>query len=299
MLRNDYKILTIFIGIQLLVFHASFAQVKVQVVSQKFIQSLEWKPGMSLQLSGERAEIFCTTHALNTIEFEVTFISKHENKTVAEGDLNKMKWINEKMGNKIFLRNYIELTRNEEKPQSDIKAIYHIQIPTNCAVDIKNYFGIIKLENITSEFKITSEFSKIELKNILGKGSVKTTFGDINGQNILGDIRIESNRSDIDLLEIGGNLSIYSVLAELYLKQINENSKLSINAEKSNVKLSVEELNQYQFKFDLTKIEFELPEILKSSFVKNDKDEINASFIGEKSHSQIDVKLNIGTLIIK
>ena len=144
MLRHFFNILSLLFVLQVLGLSQAMAQVKVQVVSQKISESVEWKQGMTLELNAERAEIYCTTHPLNTIDFEVTFIVKHENKVVAESDLKKMKWINETLSNKVFLRNYIELTRNESKPESDIKTIYHIKVPEECESAISNYFGKIK-----------------------------------------------------------------------------------------------------------------------------------------------------------
>lgn len=299
MLRNVYKILTILIGIQLLVFNDSFAQLKIQVVSQKFNQTLEWKSGMSLEVNGERAEIFCTTHVSNTIELEVAFISKHENKSTAENDLKKMKWINEKLGNKVFLRNYIELARNEEKPQSDIKVVYHIKIPTNCEIEIKNYFGTINLENIKSGFKITGEFSKIELHSMSGKGSVKSTFGDISANGLNGNIRIESNRSDIELNKISGMLEINSTIAEISVQEINNSSEIKIEAEKSKVNIALKDFNEYQLQFDLIKTTMEVPDAMKLIFTENEQEKIIAGFTGRAIQSNISVKLNVGSLRIE
>ncbi|MCB2221790.1 MAG: hypothetical protein KQI35_15455 [Bacteroidetes bacterium] len=299
MLRSFYNILTILIGIQLLGFNESFAQVKVQVVSQKINQTLEWKPGMSLQVSGERAEIYCTTHTLSTIELEVTFISKHENKSVAENDLKKMKWISEKMGNKIFLRNYIELTRNEEKPQSDIKAIYHLKIPKDCALDIKNYFGNINLENINFKFKITSEFSKIDLKKISGKGSINSTFGDITANEIDGNIHIESNRSDIEIKKIKGILEINSTIADILLQDIDEYSEINFDLEKSIVHIALKDFNQYQLQFDLINATLKIPDAMKLLYEENEKEVIKANFSGEEKKSKINFKINTGSLSIE
>ncbi len=299
MLRHIYNILSILIFLQILGFNESIAQVKVQVVSQKISESVEWKQGMRLELNAERAEIYCTTHPLTTIDFEVTFIAKHENKKMAESDLKKMKWINETLSNKVFLRNYIELTRNESKPESDIKTIYHIKVPEECEVAISNYFGKIEINNLNFKLNITSEFSKIDLRNISGKATIKSTFGDISILGINGDIHIESNRSDIAISNISGMLDLHSILAEVIISRINEIKEIKIDAEKSKVIIQPVEMNRFYFDLDLTTAELEIPEAMKLNFTKNEIEVIKASFNDKENHTQIAVKLNIGSLIIE
>lgn len=299
MQRYIYEILTFMFMLNVLGFNDSFAQVKVQVVSQKISKSLDWKPGMTLLLHAERAEIFCSTHPFNTIDFEVVFIVKHENKIVAEADLKKMKWLNEVINKKVFLRNYIELARNESKPESDIKAVYHIKVPENCAVDISNYFGKIEVNNLSFKLNINSEFGKIDLRNIGGKATIRTTFGDISARGINGDMHIESNRSDINIHNIAGDLDMHSNLAEIILSGIDDIVEIKIDADKSKVNIRAGDFNRFFFKLDITKAELKKPDGMMLDFTKNEKETIKAGFNKSEDFPQIDIKLNIGTLTIE
>lgn len=299
MKRYVYLILPLIFTLQILGGTQMFAQVKVNVVSQKISESIDWKPGMSLQLTAERAEIFCSTHTANTIEFEVVFISKHENIAIAEDDLKKMKWLNEVMNKKVFVRNYIELSRNETKPESDIKAIYHIKVPENCAVEISNYFGKIYVENLNFKLKINGEFSTIDLLNINGNSIIKSTFGDITANTIKGELHIESNRSDIDISNIEGILVLQSKVAEIVLDGIKKNTKIIIDAEKSKVRIKAEEFSGFFLNLDLYKTKLQIPDEIQLEFTKNEKETIKANFNKIEDHPQIDVKLNIGTLTLE
>jgi hypothetical protein len=120
--------LSLFIALLALAGNYTQAQVKVQVVTQTITKSIPWEPGMTLRVQAERAEIYITTHTADTLELDVKFIAKNEDRKTAEADLKKMKWLNETSGKSIFLRNYIELDRNESRPESDIKVIYHIKL---------------------------------------------------------------------------------------------------------------------------------------------------------------------------
>ena len=277
----------------------SHAQVKVQVVTQKITKSINWKQGMALWVHAERAEIYCTTHASSTIKFDVEFIAKNESRKAAETDLKKMKWLNETVGKKVFLRNYIELDRNESKPESDIKVIYHIKVPESCAVNINNYFGKINIENMNSELTINSEFSKINLGRIGGKITIKTNFGDISAHKISGVMQIESIRSDIDLLDVAGVLDLQSKLADIRINDIEEISKIIIDAEKSKINLKIKDYNKFSFNLDLYKSELAKPDNMKLVFTKNEKETIKAGFNLAADHTQIDIKLNTGNLTIE
>lgn len=299
MSRYIFTILSLLIFIQLLGFNIVFAQVKVQVVSQKISESVDWEEGMALQLNAERAEIYCTSHASNTIDFEVTFTARHENREIAESDLKKMKWINETLSNKLFLRNYIELERSDSKPESDIKTIYHIKVPVKCAVELSNYFGKINVEDISSRLNIKGEFSAITLKNINGKASIKSTFGDINAQKINGVLKIESNRSDVNLSTISGTIDIHANLAEVTLSGINEVQEIKIDAKKSKLKIVSNEINRFSVFIDLFNAKLEKPEVMNFDFSKDEKESKKASFNVKEDHPLIAIELNIGSLIFE
>jgi len=271
----------------------------VNIVSQNISESIDWKPGMGLQITAERAEVFCSTHNANTIDIEIEFVAKHENIAIAENDLRKMKWLNELMNKKVFVRNYIELSRNETKPESVIKAIYHIKVPENCAVEISNYFGKIYVENLSFELEINSEFSTIELFKLKGNSLVRSTFGDITANSIIGELKIESNRSDINISNIEGKLDLKSKVAEILITGINENSNIIIDAEKSKVRINTNEFNSFFLNLNLYKTELHIPDEVQLLYIKNEKETIKANFNNKNNYPKIDVSLNIGTLTIE
>lgn len=291
-------LLPILFVLLLIKFQSSIAQQKVQVVTQKINKSIDWLPGMELQLSAERADIFCTTHSSNTIDIEVTFISKNENRSIAEQDLKKMQLLLETINKKVFVRNFIELSKTDAKPESDIKAIYHIKVPENCSVNINNYFGNIDVENLALSLTIRSEFSKIDLRNIKGRAKIKTTFGDVSATGINGSFTIESNRSNITICDIQGAVELQSILAEIKLEEINEASVVKIDAEKSKVTIATTNFDKCIFNLELFKVEFQIPEELHLNFTKNEKDIIKTKFNAADNQAQINVKLNVGTFNI-
>ncbi len=291
--------MTFFIFLQILGVNDLLGQVKVQVVSQNINKTIDWKPGMAFQIHAENAEILCTTHLKNSIDFELTLIAKHESKEVAEADLKKMKWIYDVSNKKIFLRNYIELSRNETKPESNIKVIYRIKVPESCAVEISNYFGRTDVENLNNKLEIKSEFSIIHLQNISAETNINTVFGDVSANGISGHLRVDSRRSDIEISYVSGSLDLHSVLAEINLKKINEANEIKVDAEKSKINIRTEDFNNFKWQLELYMVDLKSPDGMKLNYEKNEKEDIKASFNIKEELPQIEIKVKTGSLTIE
>jgi hypothetical protein len=299
MKRHYQFIWPILFLILVITLETSEAQVKVQVVSQKISKKIDWTQGMSIILNAENAEVYCTSHPANTIDLYVTIISKHEDKSIAETDLKKMKLLTEVKGSVLYLRNYIELARNESKPESAIKVIYHITIPVNCPVDIRNYFGKIEIDSLNSVLKINSQFSKIGLRKISGLTTVNTVFGDVTATRIQGETTIISDRSDITMSDFGGKLTINSSLAKINLGEMENVTNIRIEAQKSIVSLKITGFDQFAYQFDLSDCEFKKPESMVLQFTKNEIDEIIAGYNTSGKCPLIGFILNTGSLTIE
>ncbi len=274
------------------------AQEKVYVVTKTINKSIQWSPNMSLQLTGERAEIYCTTHTQNTIDVKIEIIAENEDKKTAEYDLNKMKWIDKVSGKTIYLRNYVEIARGETRPQSDLKVIINIVVPETCNVNMVNYFGKINVNNAHSTLSIESKFCPVRLKNITGIVNVNSYFGDISADNIAGTAKFTTNQSDIDLNGISGSLTIQSNLATISIGGMNHPDKTSIQATKSKLILETGDFTKFSFKFDLDNTTINKPDAMKLNFINKDNAKILARFNAETNYPLIDIEFNTGTLII-
>lgn len=299
MRRYNQIICSVLLLLLVMVVDHSVAQIKVQVVTQKMSKTVEWTSEMSMIINAENAEIYCTSHPANTIDIDLTIISKHEDKSTAEADLKKMKWLTEVKSNILYIRNYIELARNDSKPESALKVIYNIRVPENCPIDVRNYFGKIEIENLNSILKINSEFSKIDLRDIGGVTTVNTVFGDVTATRILGEVAITSNRSDIIISDFGGKLNLNATLAKINLYELKKVTTIHIEARKSVVSLRITGLNSFAYQFDLYNCEFNKPESMVPDFIKNEGDEINASYNTGRDFPLIEFDLDIGSLTIE
>ena len=275
----------------------AYGQTTVQVVTKSIAGEEEWAPGMSLEINGENAEIHCEAHTTNTIIYEIHLVAKHANKKQAERDLEKQKWVKGKQGKKLLMRNYIELARDDQRPESNLKAIYHIKIPEACQVDINNYFGKIIVKNTIGELNIDSEFTNITLINTRGTINIDSRLGDISGEAVGGRVEIISNRSNVYLIGISGSLTLDAVVAKVKLDKIGEITAINIEAEKSEVSLTAG--NQYRFLLDLQNVDFEKPEWISEEASAKEKDLMKINFEMLSDSPLINIKLSIGTLNLK
>ena len=281
-----------------LVFSGSvLGQTKVQVLTKTLVGQEKWTPGMKLEIVGENAVIYCESHPGNSIIYEIEIIAKHADKDQAELDLKKMKWISGRQSKTLFMRNYIELTAGDMRPESMLKVIWHIKIPETCPLTINNYFGEIRVENTKSALNINSEFASIELINTKGELIIESKFGDISGKLLDGRIEIKSIRSNIQLEKAAGTIIIDAAVAKINLEGFNRLEALTIGAEKSEIRLDAG--NEFRYSLDLNNTDFEQPTWMIFDPPEKKEKIRKVNFIALPDHPLIQIKQSIGTLEIK
>jgi len=276
----------------------AYSQTKVQVVTQKQIKDFKWKPGQELEIIGERAEISISAHNLNTIAIEVELIAKHKDKSIAEKDLKKLQLMMDKVGGKIFIRDFIQLDSDNKKPESGLKTVIHIKVPKHCPVTVNNYFGRINIENLQSVLTINGEYSKIDLKDINGEIDVTSKFGDISAINTSGILSITSNRSDIMLKNVSGIINLKSTLAEIHITGLKNPESLKIDAKKSKVYITSIHSLDFGYILNLEKVDFTKPKWMFLKYTQKEAPFIRANTIDFEKLPIIDIKLNTGSLAL-
>lgn len=211
------------------------AQETLQVVTKSIEKSIPYGIGTEVSIEGEKADIYMSTWDRNQVAIYLDLSSRHQDKKVAERDLERIKYEVEKNGSKILIRNFIYKPEGGENPESSLKAKYTIILPKECPVNLSNFFGNANVSELENALVINSEFCKLDLKNLAGEISISTRFGDINGDQISGNVLIFSNRSNIDLANIEGIFKIKSRYGKINIDAVPQNLDLEIDAVKSDV----------------------------------------------------------------
>lgn len=287
----------IFLVMSLFMVSQAIGQTTVRVVTKSISGQEKWSPEIKLEINGENAEIHCSAHSGNSIVWEVKLIAKHTDKSIAESDLEKLKWVKGKVGRKLLMRNYIELASDESKPQSNLKVIYNIKVPASCIISINNYFGEINITKLKADLDINSEFAPVFINNFTGNLKAESHFGDIQGDSLSGIVDIISKRSNIKLRNISGTVHLEALYAEIDIHRCTQLSALSIEAEKSEINLSVNPDNR--FFLELENVEFFKPPWMNSKNTEIDGNTTKVNFTDFSDNALISIKLSIGTIEFK
>lgn len=248
------------------------AQVTVQIITKKIEKSFPYRTGYEVNVEGEKAEVIVESWDKDEIKILLELTAQHPDKAVAEKDLEGIKYIADRVKNKIYLRNYLSKKEGAPEPQSVLSAKYTIYVPEKCPVYLKNYFGTINVSNLFNSVKINSQFSKIALENLQGMMDITTRFGDVLGANLDGDMKLNARRSDVTLKNMKGNYDLTTQYGIVKLWATKELLSLNINAEKSDVFLYG--INPAQFAYNLSAQNgaISLPNNLKYSTLQNNKE---------------------------
>ncbi|MEZ4990066.1 MAG: DUF4097 family beta strand repeat-containing protein [Saprospiraceae bacterium] len=219
-----------------LLLHASLsAQVTVQVITKKIEKQFPYHEGYELNIEGEKAEVVIEAWDKNEISVTLELSARHPDKAVAEKDLEAMKYLTQRIKNKIYVRNYLSIGEKDDPTESSFQAVYHVQVPADCPVYLKNHFGAASISDLTNSFRFNGQFSQIDLANLKGTLDLRSRFGDIFGDHLDGMVSIWSRRSDITLNDIRGSFDITAQYGTLRIFAEDHLLKLNIDAEKSDV----------------------------------------------------------------
>ncbi len=246
------------------------AQTTVQVITKKIEKTFTYRKGYEVNVEGERAEVIVESWDKDDIRILLELTARHPDKAIAERDLDAIKYVADRVKNKIYIRNY--LSPNEgSATSSTLSARYTIYVPAHCPVYLKNYFGTIDVSNLLSNIKINSEFSKIGLNNLQGLMDIRTRFGDVIGANLDGDMTLNARRSDITLRDIKGNYDLNAQYGIMKIYGSKDLLSLSISAEKTDVYFF--NVNPALFAYNLTAQngEVKLPNNLKYNIIQNNE----------------------------
>ena len=229
-----FKILFLFLLIQQSPF--LMAQTTLQVVTKSIEKTLSAPIGTFLNIDAEKADVTLRTDSRSReVRIKIELTARHPQLDIAKHDIEALKTITEKLGNKIYIRNYVAVAKGTAKPSADLRARYTVTLPPDLSITLKNTFGKLNASDLTNQLNITAEFCKIQLTNIKGTTTLNTRFGDIEGDKLDGKTTISSQRTDILLTLLRGGCDIKTQFGKIKITADRTLSALSIAAEKTDI----------------------------------------------------------------
>ncbi|MEM6320296.1 MAG: hypothetical protein AAF960_21690 [Bacteroidota bacterium] len=290
-----------FLSLQLLTIHLVQAQqLTLQVVTKTIEKQWEWQPNKLLKINGANAQITVEGWDKNTIAATIELIAKHTERTTAERDVLAQKVIIETTNKLFLLGNQIVLEEGQQKPVSNLKAVYTIYVPRECSVEINNKFGKVELRGIKSKVRINGQFTNVDLKKINGKIVVGSNFGDIVGQQLTGKVTIDANRSDVQLEQPSGDFIIKTQRGSVtILEDQNRQFDLSVKGQRANVVFIEPVLLAHNFHLTTEFGEINLPPSSAFELTETSTNRKEAVLARGRNATQISVVLSHGDITLK
>ncbi len=242
-INQQRKILPILV--MMLLCMKTFSQETLQVVTKSIDKTFD--RSQNLKIDAEKADIELMVWEGDKIKVNIELVAKHPDRKMALKDLEMLKYVADKFGNEIVLRNYLQTQNESNKVESNLKAKYIIKIPESMMVSIHNSFGKISVSGKYKQLQLKTDFCNAELKNITGNLKLETHYGDVLCQSISGKISIKTDRTNLTVNDISEECIILSQYGKLKIQRITNLQKLNIDAQKSEITLIGIPLKNYAF----------------------------------------------------
>lgn len=215
------------------------AQTTLQVVTKTIRKTAPWKPGYTLEINSEKAEIEVETAPAgqNVITIRAELTARHPNLDSAQHDLKAWKFIVSTIGKKIYIRAYIGLPNGVPLPTSNLKAKIVVQAPAECATTLANKYGSAKLGHRKGAVRLSGEFCSFSLTEMSGSVQVDSRYGNVDGRQLSGDVDIQAKRADVALSGLSGDCIIRNEYGSVRLDAGAQTGNVSVDASKGDVTL--------------------------------------------------------------
>jgi len=217
----------------------SWAQTSLQVVTKTIEKNVAWKPGLTLEIISEKADVEVRPGPGNNIAVKAELSAKHPSLDTARADLDAWRWVVSKVGKTIYMRAYLGLGAGKTMPRSNMKARIFITAPENCPVNLSNKYGKAALERLNAPVALTGEFCSFSLTQLGGPVQINSLYGNITGSGFKDKVAITCKRADVDLNGLNADCVVRAEYGNVHMSAAAQSGNLWVKGEKSNVTLSL------------------------------------------------------------
>ncbi len=274
----------------------AFSQVTVQVVRKKYEDKLDASRLTTLAISAEKSDIKIISTTAEELQFKVEVATKHPEKNQVIDDYKKMKFLQEVVGQTLYLRSYLLLEKDEPKPKSNFETTYVVYLPENMALTIKNTFGNVTVVGLNTEIQTTLKFCNTVISDSGAQCSLATEYGTLKLVNLTNDVTITAKHTSMELANINGKLLINSNFGKISLKLGEKPSSITLKGNKTDVDLELTNRPNFGIKITAKDTELHLPDFIKNS--KSQDSKAHFSYL-KSAASQLEVETYLGSIHIK
>lgn len=282
----------------LLCFQWSWSQTTLQVLTKTVQKTIDWKPGYSLEVNGEKANVQILPATGSQIVVKAELSAKHPRVDTARTDLEAWKLVVTKVGKIVYIRAYIGLSAKDELPSSNMKSKIQVWVPAECPVNVVNKFGSTKVENMKGQLALKGEFCNIDLQNLSGKVLINSRFGNVQARSLSGPLQLDIRRADADLTGMQNACNIQSEYGSVLLETSQHTGNVHIKSNKSDVTLQTKGSVLHNYDLKCIYGSLQLPEGKAFRLEQPDAHTQHASLQNGADRKNITVETNFGKITV-
>ena len=272
------------------------AQTVLQVATKNIRKTVPCKPGATLLIHSEKAEIEVLPGAGPTVTVEAELSARHPVLDSARTDLEAWKLVVDATGGKIAVRAYIGVDAKASLPVSSLKAKLRITAPADCPVRLSNSFGKAYLEKRKGPVVLQGEFCAFQLEELHGKVELESRYGKVEGRQLSGPVSMQVKRADIELSGLANSCSVKSEYGQVALETSRFTGAVTMQGEKSDIRIKTTDPAAHNFEIRATNGALNLRHPLPFTVSQPDKTTRQALLQRDKSLPLVKIIANSGSV---
>ncbi len=211
------------------------AQEKIQVVTKTINRSFTLKPGESLAVEAEKADVRVTGWNREEVKLVLRLVAKHPERSVAEKDLPALRYEIDTEGKRKTISNFFRINEGSGGINSNLQAQYELRVPQRCLLRLRNHYGNVHIEKLSTDLHLAVEFGEIRLDEVKGTIALDVAYGDVVAQRVDATVMGVAKKSNLSFKELAGTLSLESSYGEIAVTTRDALESLSIQATRTAV----------------------------------------------------------------
>lgn len=189
----------------------------------------------ALQILGEKATIKITGKDQQKIELKVTLVAKHKDQETALNDLKHIRFLSQKEGTKLILKNFYETTNR--KIESNLSIVYELIVPEALSVQLQNLYGSVTLLNLSGLKTIDVSFGRLDLQNIAGNSQVQLKYCDLTAKEVTGKFNGFMSKSDALISNCSASVNLNLSYGNFKANLLKDCESVNITANRTEIEL--------------------------------------------------------------
>jgi hypothetical protein len=228
---------------------AAFGQApKIHHVVEKVVtRDIPFSRNETLKIVGEKAAVQVTGWDKDFVRVKLVFSAKSPDKSLAERELDHMKYALSREGHTLEIRNTFIIPPEITATQSRLGVAYEVAVPRESKVQVIDEYGDIELAGLKGELNITVGFGDIHLQNVEGRINVESSYGEVRGDGIGGTFSCKTDKSDVYLDRITARCTFNSNYGNMHLTLREKPQGLAIKASRTAVVVNTAGFGAYRY----------------------------------------------------